>query len=179
LRTAYENLITRLEQFISLEFTNGEESFEKYKTILQKRFKSLKRHLCLPHQRTFVQRIDSEIDDKKAWLNSIAQAVLGKPLDNIKDEDEITLYEKLNSLIRELDAMTRITGIAADEGKEDILEIEINGLNSASRRRLVRLPKTKSKQVEELEKTLGSKLSGDKEINMMVLASMLNNLMKK
>jgi hypothetical protein len=179
LRTSYEDLVNRVEGFISQEFANGEHEFDRYKKTLQKRFKPLKKHLCLPHQRTFIQRIDSEIDDKKAWLNSLTQAVLGRPLDNIKDEEEIALYEKLNSLIRELDAMTRISGISADTDKEDVLEIEINGLNSASKRSLIRLPKSKSKQIEDLAENLRSKLTKDKELNMMALASMLNNLMKK
>jgi len=179
LRTSYEDLVNRVENYISQEFANGETEFERYKKTLQKRFKNLKKHLCLPNQRTFIQRVDSEIDDKKAYLNSLTQAILGKPLDNIKDEDEIALYEKLNSIIRELDAMTRISGIATDSDKEEVLEIEINGLNSSSKRNLIRLPKSKSKQIEDLAETLRSKLSQDKELNIMALATMLNNLMKR
>jgi hypothetical protein len=178
LRTSYENLVNRVEGFICQEFTNGELEFENYKKTLQKRFKALKRHLCLPNQRTFVQRVDSEIDDKKAWLNSLAQAVIGKSLESIKDEDEITLYEKLNSLIRELDAMTRISGIVTDSDKEEVLEIEINGLNSTSRRSVIRIPKMKSKHIEDLEKTLSKELTSDKEVNMMVLATLLKKFMK-
>jgi hypothetical protein len=30
--------------------------------------------MLLSNQKTFVQRLDSPLDDKKAWLNSIAQA---------------------------------------------------------------------------------------------------------
>jgi hypothetical protein len=71
-------LVKRFEEFICNEFVGKSVEFEDYKEFLQKRFSKLKKHMLLSNQKTFVQRLDSPLDDKKAWLNSIAQAISGK-----------------------------------------------------------------------------------------------------
>merc|ERR1711916_179117 len=73
LRTAYDGLIKRFEEFICDEFVGNSIGFKAYKEHLQKRFVKLKKHMLLNNQKTFIQRLDSPLDDKKAWLNSIAQ----------------------------------------------------------------------------------------------------------
>jgi len=146
---------------------------------LQGRFKKLKKHLCLPHQKIFIQRLDSEIDDKKSWLNSIAQAVIGKSLEVLKDEEEILLYDKFKTLIHELDNLTNISKIDLDEEHEDAFEIEVSSFTEGINKSLIRLPKTKKKQVSKIEDLIKSKLSTDKSINIAALASILKELLKK
>ncbi len=102
--------------------------------------------MCLPHQKTFIQRLDSELDDKKAWLSSIAQAVIGKSLETIKDEEEILLYDKFKTLILELDSLTNISQVDLDEENEDVLGIEMSSFVDGIQKKLVRLPKTKRKK---------------------------------
>jgi len=109
LRTAYDELVKRFEDFICNEFVGQSSDFEEYKVYLQKRFSKLKKHMLLSNQKTFVQRLDSPLDDRKAWLNSIVQAVTGKTLENFSDEDEILLYEKFKAMILELDSLTKIS----------------------------------------------------------------------
>src|SRR5690606_12396290 len=115
LRTSYDELIKRFEEFICNEFVGKSVEFDEYKEYLQDRFAKLKNHLLLANQKTFVQRIDSGLDDKKVWFNSIAQAVVGKTLENFSDEDEILLYEKFKALILELDSLTTISKADIDE----------------------------------------------------------------
>jgi ribosomal protein S15P/S13E len=107
LRTAYDELVKRFEEFICNDFVGQSSDFEEYKEYLQKRFLRLKKHMLLSNQKTFVQRLDSPLDDRKAWLNSIAQAVTGKTLEAFSDEDEILLYEKFKAMILELDSLTK------------------------------------------------------------------------
>ena len=61
----------------------------------------------------FLSRIQSELDDRKAWLASIAQSLIGKPLTAISDQDEKVLFEKLQDIFYELDNLSDIS-------KEDI-----------------------------------------------------------
>src|SRR6218665_1292383 len=119
LRTSYDGLVARFEEFICTEFIGKPVEFEEYKAHLQNRFKKLKKHLLLANQKTFVQRIDSLSDDKKAWLNSIAQAVTGSTLENFSDEDEIMLYEKFKSTIFEMDSLTNLSKGDIDEAHEE------------------------------------------------------------
>ena len=179
LRTSYDSLMNRFEEFISDEFIGETLEFEDYKTKLQNRFKKLKKHLCLPHQKTFIQRLDSEIDDRKAWLSSIAQAVIGKSLETIKDDDEIVLYDKFKILIHELDNLTNISQTDLDDAKEDALGIEFSSFVDGITKNLIRLPKTKKKEVTKIEDAIKDKLSLDKSLNIVALANLLKDQLQK
>lgn len=177
LRTSYDSLIERFEEFIISEFIGNQCSFEEYKETLQNRFKKLKKHLCLPHQKTFILRLDSKIDDKTAWLNSLSQAVIGKSLDVLKDEEEVLLYDKFKSMIHELDNLTALVKGDFDSSKENILGIEMSSFVDGIQRRLVRVPKTKLEEIGKVEKTITSKLSKDNSIDIVALTNVLKKLL--
>ena len=179
LRTSYDSLLNRFEDFILEEYIGEKLEFEDYKVKLQSRFKKLKKHLCLPHQKTFIQRLDSQLDDKKAWLSSIAQSVIGKPLETIKDEEEILLYDKFKTIIHELDNLTNISQADTDEEKEDILGIEMSSFVDGINKSLIRLPKSKRNEVSNIEHLIKSKLSKDKTLNIAALANILKDLLQK
>ncbi len=179
LRTSYDSLLQRFEDFILEEFIGETLEFEEYKPKLQDRFVKLKKHLCLPHQKAFIQRLDSQLDDKKAWLSSIAQAVIGKSLETLKDEEEILLYDKFKTLILELDSLTNISQADSDEEHEDVFGIEMSSFVDGIQKRLIRLPKTKKKEVSKIEELLRERLSKDKSINIAALASILKELLQK
>lgn len=179
LRTSYDSLLSRFEDFILEEYIGEKLQFEDYKVKLQSRFKKLKKHLCLPHQKTFIQRLDSQLDDKKAWLSSIAQSVIGKPLETIKDEEEILLYDRFKTIIHELDNLTNISQADTDEEKEDILGIELSSFVDGINKSLIRLPKSKRYEVNNIENLIKTKLSKDKTLNIAALANILKDLLQK
>lgn len=179
LRGSYDGLLNRFEEFILSEFIGEELPFDEYKKKLQVRFKKLKKHLCLPHQKTFIQRLDSGLDDKKAWLNSIGQAVLGKSLEIIRDEDEYMLHDKFKNIMLELDSLTNLSPADLDEEKEDILGIEMSSFVDGIQKSLVRLPKTKRAEVGKVENLIRTKLSKDKTLNIAALANILKDLLQK
>jgi len=178
IRTSYDRLADRVEEYIQNEFIGEVTRFEIYKENLRKRFKTIKRHLLLPHQKTFIQRIDSALDDKRAWLNSISQAVIGKPLENFRDEDEILLYDKLQNLMFELDSLTRLSKADVDEDKEVVLGIQFDSFITGVKQNLVRLPKNKSKEIEKAKTTIGNHLTGDRIINIAALTKLLQELIE-
>jgi hypothetical protein len=179
LRSSYDNLLNRFEEYILEEFIGEELNFQEYKIKLQDRYKKLKKHLCLPHQKTFVQRLDSHLDDRKAWLSSIAQAVIGKPLETIRDEEEVILYDKFKILIMDLDNLTNISKVDIDYDKEDIFSIEMSSFVDGIKKSLVRLPKTKSKEVIKTEVSIKAQLSEDNSTNIAALTNVLKDLLKR
>lgn len=179
LRTSFDGLVNRFEDFIITEFIGEELDFVDYKHKLQIRYKKLKKHLCLPYQKTFIQRLDSQLEDKNSWLNSIAQAVIGKSLELIKDEDEIILYDKFKSLIRELDSLTNISKSDVDENKENFLGIEMSSFVDGIQKKLVRFPKSKIKDVTKIELSIKSNLSNDATLDIAALANVLKELLQK
>lgn len=177
IRKSLDNLYDRLEEFIQEEILGEKVDFEEYKAELQKRYGKVKKHLCLPHQKTFLMRIDSPLDERNLWLSSIAQSLIGTPLENINDNQEIKLYDKFKEVIIELDSLNRIAASGFDESKEDAIEIEMSSFGNEKSKNLIRLPKSKIQEVEGLHGKLEKSLTGDKRTDIFALASLLKKLM--
>lgn len=177
IRTSFDELVQRFETFICSEIVGEEADFETYKLHLQKRFKKLKKHLLLNSQKTFIQRIDSALDDKKAWLNSLAQALMGKTLEVFADEDELLLYEKFKATILELDSLTKISKTDIDDKKEEVISVKIDSFFTKIDPKIVRIPKNKSKEIEHIQEALKTKLGEDKTTNIAALLNLLKELM--
>lgn len=178
LRTSYDELLKRFEEFICNEFVGKSADFDEYKPYLQKRFSKLKKHMLLSNQKTFVQRLDSPLDDKKAWLNSIAQAVAGKTLEMFYDEDEILLYERFKSMILELDSLTKISETDIDDSKEEVIGVKIDSFFSKIDPKVVRVPKNKSAEIEQLKNELRNKLGKDNTSNIAAVLNLLKELLQ-
>jgi ribosomal protein S15P/S13E len=178
LRTSYDELLNRFEEFICNEFVGKSIEFEEYKNHLQKRFSKLKKHMLLSNQKTFVQRLDSPLDDRKAWLNSISQAVTGKTLETFSDEDEILLYEKFKAMILELDSLTKISKSDIDENNEEVIGVKIDSFFSKIDPKVVRIPKNKSKEIEQLKNELKNKLGKDNTSNIAAVLNLLKELLE-
>ena len=178
LRTAYDGLVNRFEEFIQTEIIGEPLQFEGYKEALQERFKKLRRHLLLPAQKTFIQRLDSTLDDKKAWLNSIVQALVGTTLEKIRDEDEVLIYDNLKYMILSLDTLTKISKSDYKEDKEEIFDLQISSFVDGVNNKLIRLPKAKQNEVALIEAILRKGLSKDKLLNIAALTNLLKDLIK-
>jgi hypothetical protein len=179
IRTSYDELIQRMDNFIQSDIVGETLDFEEYKDKLKLRFKSLKRHLLLPHQRTFMQRVDSALDDKRAWLVSISQAVVGKSPEAYRDEDEILFYDKLQKLIFELDSLTKLSAVKVDEEKEDVLGFQFDSFVSGVKQSLIRIPKAKSQKIDSLSEDLKTQLTKDNIVNIAALTKLLQELISK
>lgn len=178
IRTCYDELITRIELFIQSDIVGEEVSFDIYKESLQNRFKKLRRHLLLPIQRVFIQRLDSQIEDKRAWLNSLVQALINTTLDKIKDEDEILIADKFKSMILELDSLTTLSKSDFREDKEEVFDLQINSFFDGLSKKLVRLPNSKKAEVTNLQAQLKKNLSKDTSLNIAALTNLLKEMLK-
>ena len=134
--------------------------------------------MLLSNQKTFIQRIDSQLDDKKSWLNSIAQATVGKTLESFNDEDEVLLYDKFKSLIVELDSLTKLSNLNVDESQEEVIGIKIDSFINKIDPKIVRLPKKKSKEVDDIKGKLLDNLGSDKTTNLAAVVNLLKDLLK-
>nr|WP_288837010.1 hypothetical protein [uncultured Flavobacterium sp.] len=176
-RNSFDELVNRFETFLQDKYFDKPLAFEEYKKEFQKRYKNLHRHLLLNSQKSFVQRVDSQIEDKKAWLSSLAQSLIGRSLEKFKDEDELMLYDKFTEMILSLDSLNRISKSKFDEDKEIALDIQINSFGEEMASKVIRLPKVKSKQVEKLEEKIKELLSKDKSIDLAAITAVLKDLL--
>ncbi|SDL78613.1 hypothetical protein [Siphonobacter aquaeclarae] len=179
LRGSYDELIDRFEKFITDEYIGERLSFSEYRAKLQSRFQRIRKHLLLSTQKTFLQRLNSPLDDRKAWLNSIAQAVLGKPLDLLQDEDELRLYDKFKGIIRDLDNLTQLSVEEVNSDEESVFSVEITSFVDGITKNVVRMPASKQAQIQTIETSIRSILKTDSDVNIAAIANILKDLLKK
>lgn len=178
LRTCHNELIDRIETFLITDlFVIGSNS-KDYKVNIREHYKGIKAHLLLGRQKSFYNKLLSPLDDRKAWLNSLVQSSIGKALNNITDEEEVLLYDKIRESVYELDNLCEISQEDAIEQEEDIVKIEITSFVQGLQKNLLRVPKVQSKEMQTRINNVRNALSKDKKLNITVLAKLLQELLK-
>jgi hypothetical protein len=178
IRTSYDNLLIDFESYLQKLVLGNKDKFPAYKTAIQKRYQGIKTYLLTDNQKIFLQRINSELDDRKAWLNSIAQACIGKLLNNINDEEIPLLYEKFNDFLKEFDNLCELSEDSIDVNNELAIKLEVTSLIKGLQKNLIRLPKTRNKEYLQLQSSIKSKLTDDKQLNIATLALLLEELIR-
>jgi hypothetical protein len=161
LRTAYDELVNRIETAIKEEFGYQSLDFIQYKKTMQKRFSSIKSFSLLPHQKIVYQRIYSNLDDRDSWINSFVQSMVGKQIAQISDEDEESVYKKIRTLKYEFDNLCEFANLNIDEHKEDAVKIEISSLSEGINSKIIRLPKNRNGKYEKIENIIRKELEKD------------------
>jgi len=175
LRTGFEELTNRIEAYLLNELGIEKITYPKYKDIISQRYSTIKKHLLLPHQKSFYIRLFSALEESNAWISSIVHSLLGKNLETITDDEEELIYEKLNNIIKEFDTLCEFANLEVDESKEVAVKIEISSTNNSLQKSIIRLSKTKIKENKKLETEISKLLTKDKSINQMVLLKLLND----
>ena len=70
--------------------------------------------MLLPKQKVFYTRLMSPIDDRVAWIGSLVQAVLGKQLHRLRDEDETVAFDSLAEMVQALDNLCLLTEVETE-----------------------------------------------------------------
>jgi len=173
IKNSFEELLNRFEKYLTQEVLGIKSEFPAYKTILQKRFSSLKEHQFLPSQKTFMLRVNSDLDDRDSWLGSISFALLGKSLNNISDRDEKILKDKLSLLVKELDNFSEINNVIFDEEKEEVYKIDFTSQKNGLQKHLVRISKHQNAKIEKSVSAIENTLTDDKQLRIAILSKLL------
>jgi len=134
--------------------------------------------MLLDNQKTFVLRLDSILDDRTAWLSSLANALTGKSVEKFSDEDEIIFYDRFKNMILDLDNLTQISQQEVDDEKEFILNVKIDTFEDLMKNTQIRIPKSKTREIEKISAKLAEFLSDDVTLNIAALTSLLKDLIK-
>ena len=81
-------------------------------------------------------------------------------------------------MILELDSLTNISKVNIDEINEEVIGVKIDTFFSAINPKVVRFPKSKSVEVEQLKSTLKNKLGSDKTLNIAAVLNLLKELLQ-
>lgn len=176
LRTCLDELANRIEEFLVEQILgNNKLKFSQYKDLLVYRYSGLQEHQLLTKQRTLLVRIKSPLDDRKSWINSIAQAVMHKTLDNFQDEDEDMFKDRLLFLIQEMDNLAEINENVADH--EDVIKLDLT-THEGLTKQIIHLPKSKNGEVKRKALEIRKLLGKDKRINLAIIAALLKEQIK-
>jgi len=180
LRSAYDYLIDRVEGRLLDQLGYDKVAFKSYQSKIQNRYRSVREHLLFPRQKSLLSRIQSQLPDRQAWLNSIVHAILGKQLDRITDKEEVVLYDRLKASFRELDDLTELSLESFDEASEEVLKLEISSFEEQPIKRNIILAKRQVKSAKSLEKKLRMILdeSKDEQVNQAALIRILKEMLR-
>ena len=173
IKNSFDELLNRFEKYLTQELLGEKAEFPVYKTILQKRFSTLKEHQFLQSQKTFMLRVNSDLDDRDSWLVSICFALLGKSLNSITDKEEIILKDKLSLVVKELDNFSEINNVIFDEEKEEVYKIDFTSKSNGLQKHLVRISKNQNDEIEKSVLDIHKKLSNDKQLRIAILTKLL------
>ncbi len=173
LRQAYPELLSRLSDFIGTEVLGQAVAFEQYQQKLQTRFRSLSTQGAASELRVFQQRLMSKLDDREAWLNSIANALVGKSLQVLEDADEKLFRNLFSRQLRELDNLGELTQPGIDAETESVVRLAISVPGAKEKTILIRRPKQTAPAEIELESQIRNLLGDDKPRSLAILARLL------
>ncbi|MCX2478379.1 hypothetical protein OQY15_04710 [Pedobacter sp. MC2016-15] len=176
LRGAYDELLNKFEEVIN-SLWNKTYTFLEYKEKIRQRYKgALKQYLLLPYQKTFFDRLCSPLEDRSAWLSSVAQSIVGKTLDVITDDLVDQLQERFLGLIHELDNLNDIALQEVNLEQEEVFKLEITTPGAKMNNKLIRLPKEQNAKFKYIEDELSTFIENEDHVTKIAI---LSRLLKK
>ena len=175
LRTCFDSLLGRFESFL-LECLNlDSEDFDLYRKKINDRYRNIKEHLVLDNQRVFLSRIQSKIDERSVWLQSLIAGLIGKPAHQISDSGEAALFEHLKQILAQLDNLREFSRIKADPKSEEIVKINLYSSANGQQEKTVLCPVISDKEKLELKNSLKTRLTEDSKTNIIILLELLKD----
>lgn len=180
LRSCYSKLIDRVESRLVEEFGLESYDYSEYITEVRSRLAHVKSYLLTDKQREFYHHVMTEYDNRTQWYQSICYTILEQRLDTLKDEQEDKLVDDLIYLFRECEKYADISQKVSDSEKNEAYSFDmVTNKGTNVRTQTYVLPEKDKHKAEDLEKKISKLLSGDTNIDVCTLLSILNKKMKK
>ena len=180
LRSCYSKLIDRLEERLVDGF--GLESYEynEYVEEIRNRLANVKAYLLTDKQREFYHHVMTEYDNRTLWYQSICYTILEQRLDTLKDEQEDKLADDLLYLFRECEKYSSISEQVSEGDKTEAYSFDmVTNKGTSIRTQTYVLPEKDKQKADALEKKISELLSGDNNVDVCTLLSILNKKMKR
>jgi len=180
LRLCYSQLIDRIEARLVEEFGLQSYDYSDYIVEVRKRLGHVKDYLLTGKQREFYHHVMTEYDNRTQWYQSICYTILEQRLDALRDEQEDKLADDLVYLFRECEKYSDISQRVGDAEKNEAYSFDmVTSKGTNVRTQTYVLPEKDKSKAEDLEKKISKLLSGDNNIDVCTLLSILNKKMNK
>ncbi|MBR5353958.1 MAG: hypothetical protein IK126_09610 [Bacteroidales bacterium] len=179
LRTCYTNLIDRIEERLVDEFGLDSGDYSEYITEIHQRLANVKTHLLTGKQKEFYHHVMTEYDNRTQWYQSICYTILDQRLDTLRDEQEDKLVDDLVYMFRECEKYSDISRKIKDSDNSEAYSFDmVTNQGTNIRTQTYILPERDRKQSSELEEKINRILSGNNNVDICTLLSLLNKKMK-
>ena len=180
LRSCYPQLIDRIEERLVNEFGLQSYDYGEYIFEIRERLANVKAYLLTDKQREFYHHVMTEYDNRTLWYQSICYTILEQRLDALRDEQEDKLVDDLVYLFRECEKYADISKKAGDTDKNEAYSFDmVTNKGTNVRTQTYVLPEKDRTKANELEKKIMALLSGDNNVDVCTLLSILNKKMKE
>jgi hypothetical protein len=175
LRSCYSQLIDRIESRLVEQFGLQSYDYSEYIIEIRERLAHVRDYLLTDKQREFYHHVMTVYDNRVQWYQSICYTILEQRLDTLKDEQEDKLSDDLVYLFRECEKYSDISTKIDDENTSDAYSFDmVTNKGTSMRTQTYILPKKDRKKATELERKITQLLSGDTNIDVCTLLSILN-----
>ena len=180
LRSCYSQLIDRLEARLVEEYGLQSYDYSEYIIEIRERLAHIKSYLLTDKQREFYHHVMTEYDNRTQWYQSICYTILEQRLDALRDEQEDKLADDLIYLFRECEKYSDISKKIGDSEKNEAYSFDmVTNKGTNLRTQTYVLPEKDKSKADDLEKKISKLLSGDTNLDVCTLLSILNKRMNK
>ncbi|MEL0649907.1 ATP-binding protein [Algibacter sp. TI.3.09] len=127
IRSAYDELLNRVEQVIIESLYCSSREFEVYKNEINSKINQINPSTLGKVQGVFYKRLMSPLDDRISWIKSVADAALGKGLEDLLDEEEPLLMDTIKDLSLGLIKASEIRNFNKNSNKGTLYSIRFFG----------------------------------------------------
>lgn len=180
LRSCYSRLIDRIEERLVDGFGLQSCDYNEYVVEVRERLAHVKTYLLTDKQREFYHHVMTEYDNRTQWYQSICYTILEQRLDSLRDEQEDKLADDLVYLFRECEKYSSISQRLTDSETSDAYSFDmVTNKGTNVRTQTFILPEKDRRKADNLEKEISKLLSGDINLDVCTLLSILNKKMNE
>ena len=180
LRSCYTKLIDRIEERLVEGLKLDSAEYGEYIHEVRGRLGNTKVYLMTDRQREFYTHAITEYDNRAEWYQSICYTVLDQRLDTLRDEQEDKLLDDLVYMFRSCEKYADISRKTDESDKSDAYSFDmVTNRGTDVRTQTYILPEKDRQQAVALEARINKLLSGDINVDVCTLLSILNKKITK
>ena len=180
LRSCYPKLIDRIEAHLIDSLSLDSPEYGDYIKEIRNRLSNVKTYLMTHKQREFYTHAITVYDNRAEWYQSICYTILDQRLDSLRDEQEEKLLDDLVYMFRTCEKYADISKKTIENATEDAYSFDLVTNHGTDIRTQTYVLSEKEKQkASHLEEQLSKVLSGNSNLDVCALLSLLNKKVKE
>ena len=180
LRSCYPKLIDRIEERLIDSLNLDSPEYGEYIKEIRTRLSNLKTYLMTNKQREFYTHAVTVYDNRAEWYQSVCYTILDQRLDSISDEQEEKLVDDLIYMFRTCEKYADISKRTTEGGVEDAYSFDLVTNHGTDIRTQTYVLSEKEKQkASQIEEQLNQALSGNTNLDVCAILSLLNKKITK